>query len=66
MRLPHLSANSTVWLAHKIAASGWFAINQHGNKIEAYVLLADPGGAIIIKRRISPRATASNRDTINL
>jgi hypothetical protein len=32
MRLPHLSASSTVWLAHKIAASGLFAINQHGNK----------------------------------
>jgi hypothetical protein len=43
-----------------------FAISQHGNKIEAYVLLAEPGGAIIIKRRISPRATASSRDIIKL
>jgi hypothetical protein len=43
-----------------------FAISQHGNSIEAYVLLAEPGGAIIIKRRISPPATASSRDIINL
>src|SRR6516162_510902 len=65
-RRPHFSASSTVWLAHKIAASGLFAISQHGNKIEAYVLLLDPGGAIIIKRAISPRATASSRDIIKL
>jgi hypothetical protein len=65
-RRPHLSANSVVCDAARINALGLRDKIHGGNKTDAYVDLALPGGMNIASRLISPRSTASSFELISL